>query len=113
MARTFYAHAIALKPVGSAALDAIEAVGGKKPRKQKLCTLRKLAKVPEDLGKLLDDLNAPWALVEMIAHAPKDKRDELARAALRALLDKRERTGHTDGLAKAICRDHFTPRKTA
>ncbi len=114
MARKWFALAKAIKGVGTAAFGALEVILGRKPSKSQLCTLRKVAKFPEDLGKLLDDIEAPWPLVRWIAHAPNPvERDERARQSVGALLDKRESTTHPDRLARAVARDHFSPKKAA
>lgn len=106
MARKWFSLATALKHVQTKGFEALEQLLGRRPSKAQLCTLRKLAKVPEDLGKVLDDVDAPWPLVRWIAHAPNAaERDERARQGIAALLDKRETRTHPDRLARVVCRD--------
>ena len=107
MARRWYEIAVALKSLGSKANEAVEKAGGKKLSKQHLCTLRKVAKYPEDMGKLCDDVGVSITLHRFIAHAPNElERDERARQTIAAMLDTRENS-RPDRLAKCIVRQHF------
>lgn len=114
MARKWFALSIAIKSLSSKTNDAIAELVGRKLSKQQLCTLRKVAKYPEELGALCDEIGVPIELHRFIAHAPNEaERDERARQSIAALLDKRAMSGHADGLAKAVCGEYFKPRKAA
>lgn len=106
MARRWYELATALKSFGSQTKAAVEELVGKKVSRALLCTLRKVAKYPEHLGRLLDDIGAPISLHRWIAHARPDARDERARQGIADFLERKQRRA-PDKLAQTLFEDYF------
>lgn len=106
MARRWYELATALKSFGSRTKAAVEELVGKKVSRALLCTLRKVARYPEHLGRLLDDIGAPLSLHRWIAHARPAVRDERARQGIAEFLERKQRRA-PDKLAQTLFEDYF------
>ncbi len=107
MARRWYELASALKSFGSATKAAVEQLVGKKVSRALLCTLRKVAKFPAELGTLLDDIGAPLGLHRFIAHAKTaELRQERAKQAIAEFIERKQRRA-PDKLALALVADYF------
>lgn len=59
-------------------------------RKQARCSMRAIARLHPEVGRIVDELEAPWNLVRQIAHAPGAAAQwERAHVLLAELVEKR------------------------